>query len=69
MMSVTSEEYVQQELVAQRDEELGVSREHKRQVREGYLPKDGFEPDEAADQWKKTGKAIVFKPVEVDVQT
>lgn len=55
--------------VAERDAELGVSTQAKRELRDGYIPKDGWEPDAKADYPSHSGKSIVFTPVEREVKT
>ncbi|KZV87870.1 hypothetical protein EXIGLDRAFT_620114 [Exidia glandulosa HHB12029] len=55
--------------IAERDEELGVSTEAKRQLRDGYIPKDNWEPAAGADYPSHSGKSVVLQSVEVDVKT
>lgn len=70
MMSWTDDAQVRgfEDAIAARDTELGVSTEGKRQLREGYIPKDGWEPDAGADYLNRSGKSVYLKPVEVDVK-
>jgi len=67
MMSVAEAKGVNQQLLDTRDADLGVSTAQKKELREGYIPKDGWEPSHEADQWK-SGRSVVFTPKVVDVE-
>ena len=66
MMSYTKDGQIPAALVKSRDENVGVSTEAKRELRKGYLPP--YEPVMGADDWEKTGKAVVFEVTERDLK-
>ena len=66
MMSLTEPGQVEPRLVKKRDESFGMSTEDKRQTRAQYLPQ--YHKQDDADAWEKTGKAVVFEPVEREVK-
>ena len=66
MMSYTGPGQASEEVVQDRDKAMSISTEEKRKVREGYLPP--YEKVAGADAWEKSGKAIVFEPVEKEVK-
>ena len=64
MMNATGDGQLSDQVVHERDRKLGISTESKRRHRAGYLP--GYEMDEIADQWEKSGTGIAFEPKEVE---
>lgn len=54
------------ELLKTRDEKSGMNTAAKKELRAGYLPP--YEKADGADEWEKTGKAVVFQPKEVNLK-
>lgn len=65
MMSYTREGQVDPEMVKARDEKMGTSTEGKRHLRNGYLP--AYEACQGADDWEKTGRAVMFGDMEINM--
>jgi hypothetical protein len=66
MMSYTGPGQADEKLVEERDRAMSIPTEGKKKLREGYLPP--YEKVEGADRWEKSGKGIVFEPVEKEVK-
>ncbi len=66
MMSYTEPGQADPSIVRNRDERLGMDTEGQGELRKTYLPQ--YEKAEGSDMWQTTGKAVVFKAVEVEVK-
>ncbi|KAH8107129.1 DUF1264-domain-containing protein [Cristinia sonorae] len=53
-------------LLKERDAQCGMDTAAKKQLRAGYLP--AYETVQGSDAWVETGKAVLFEPVEREIQ-
>jgi hypothetical protein len=66
MMSYVGDGQAPTELVRSRDQRYGMDTQAKRELRAGYLPP--YDPLPEADEWKSSGKGVVFEPVEREIK-
>ncbi|EIN07441.1 DUF1264-domain-containing protein [Punctularia strigosozonata HHB-11173 SS5] len=66
MMSYTGDGQAPADLIQARDQKFGTDTQAKRELRKRYLPP--YDPLPEADEWKNTGKGIVFDPVEGEIK-
>ncbi|KAG8960798.1 hypothetical protein FRC03_006121 [Tulasnella sp. 419] len=67
MMAFNKEGEVPASVIKDRDAKYGIDTMSKKEYRATYLDLS-YQPDEDADHWMKTGKAITLQPVETNVK-